>query len=50
MLLGATAREVLEVILQSSAYCGMPTTIQTVRVLDRVAKDMNRTAELNAPA
>jgi 4-carboxymuconolactone decarboxylase len=49
MLLGATPREVLEVILQSSAYCGMPTTIQTVRVLDRVTKDLNRTGELNAP-
>jgi len=49
MLLGATAREVLEIILQSSAYCGMPTTIQTVRVLDRVARDMNRADELSAP-
>jgi alkylhydroperoxidase/carboxymuconolactone decarboxylase family protein YurZ len=49
MLLGATPREVLEVILQSSAYCGMPTTIQTVRVLDRVTRDLNRTDELNAP-
>jgi alkylhydroperoxidase/carboxymuconolactone decarboxylase family protein YurZ len=50
MLLGATASEVLEVILQSSAYCGMPTTIQTVRVLDRVARDLNRAGELNAPS
>jgi 4-carboxymuconolactone decarboxylase len=49
MLLGATPREVLEIILQSSAYCGMPTTIQTVRVLDRVARDLNRAGELNAP-
>ena len=49
MLLGATAREVLEIILQSSAYCGMPTTIQTVRVLDRIARDMNRADELSAP-
>jgi alkylhydroperoxidase/carboxymuconolactone decarboxylase family protein YurZ len=49
MLLGATPREVLEIIVQSTAYCGMPTTVQTVRVLDRVAKEMNRTSELNAP-
>ena len=49
MLLGATPREVLEIIVQSTAYCGMPTTVQTVRVLDRVAKEMNRTDELNAP-
>jgi 4-carboxymuconolactone decarboxylase len=48
MLLGATPREVLEVIVQSTAYCGMPTTVQTVRVLDRVAKEMNRASELNA--
>ena len=49
MLLGATPREVLEVILQSSAYCGMPTTIQTVRVLDRVVKDLGRDSEFTAP-
>ena len=49
MLLGATPREVLEIIVQSTAYCGMPTTVQTVRVLDRVAKEMNRQGELNAP-
>ncbi|MCC7487508.1 MAG: carboxymuconolactone decarboxylase family protein [Burkholderiales bacterium] len=50
ILLGAKPREVLEVILQSTTYCGMPTTIQTVRVLDRVVKDMNRGSELDAPA
>ena len=49
MLLGATPREVLEIIAQSTAYCGMPTTVQTVRVLDRVTRDLNRTDELNAP-
>lgn len=49
ILLGATPREVLEVIVQSTTYCGMPTTVQTVRVLDRVVKEMNRTSELNAP-
>lgn len=50
ILLGAKPREVLEVIVQSTAYCGMPTTVQTVRVLDRVVKEMNRTSELNAPS
>ena len=49
MLLGATAREVLEVIVQSTAYCGMPTTIQTVRVLERIAKAENRLHELGQP-
>jgi 4-carboxymuconolactone decarboxylase len=50
MLLGATPREVLEIIVQSTAYCGMPTTVQTVRTLDRIAREMNRASELNAPA
>ena len=42
MLLGATPREVLEVIVQSTAYVGMPATVQTVRVLDRIAKEEGR--------
>jgi len=46
MLLGANAREVLEVIVQSTAYVGMPTTVQVVRVLDRVAREENRSHEL----
>jgi alkylhydroperoxidase/carboxymuconolactone decarboxylase family protein YurZ len=46
MLLGATAREVLEVVVQSTAYVGMPTTILQVRMLERVAKEENRLAEL----
>jgi 4-carboxymuconolactone decarboxylase len=46
MLLGANAREVLEIIVQSTAYVGMPTTVQVVRVLDRVAKEQNRGSEL----
>ena len=46
MLLGANAREVLEVIVHSTAYVGMPTTVQTVRVLDRIAKEQNRLSEL----
>jgi 4-carboxymuconolactone decarboxylase len=46
MLLGATPREVLEVIVHSTAYCGMPTTVQTVRVLEQVAREEGRLAEL----
>ena len=42
LLLGATAQEVLEIIVHSTAYCGMPTTVQTVRVLDRIAKEENQ--------
>jgi 4-carboxymuconolactone decarboxylase len=47
MLLGATPREVLEVIVQSTAYVGMPATVQTVRVLDRIAKEEGRAGELS---
>jgi alkylhydroperoxidase/carboxymuconolactone decarboxylase family protein YurZ len=46
ILLGANAREVLEVIVNSTAYVGMPTTVQVVRVLDRVAKEEGRLCEL----
>jgi 4-carboxymuconolactone decarboxylase len=46
MLHGATAREVLEVCVQSTAYCGMPTTVQVVRVVERIAKEQNRAGEL----
>jgi alkylhydroperoxidase/carboxymuconolactone decarboxylase family protein YurZ len=41
LLLGSNAREVLEVIVHSTAYAGMPTTVQTVRVLDRIAKEQD---------
>ena len=47
LLLGANAREVLEVIVQSTAYVGMPTTFQVIRVLDRVAKEEGRVSELS---
>jgi len=46
MLHGATPREVLEVVLHSTAYCGMPTTVQVVRVVQRVAKEEGRLDEL----
>ena len=46
MLLGATPREVLEVIVHSTAYVGMPTTVLTVRMLERIAKEEGRLAEL----
>ncbi len=46
MLLGASPREVLEVILHSTAYCGMPTTVLTGRLLERIAKEAGRYDEL----
>jgi len=46
MLLGAKPREVLEVIVHSTAYVGMPTTVLTVRNLERIARDLGRYDEL----
>ncbi len=46
MLHGASAREVLEVVVQSTAYCGMPTTVQVVRLVERIAGEQNRLGEL----
>jgi alkylhydroperoxidase/carboxymuconolactone decarboxylase family protein YurZ len=42
MLLGATSKEVLEIIVHSTAYVGMPMAVQTVRTLDRIAKEQNQ--------
>jgi 4-carboxymuconolactone decarboxylase len=50
MLHGASAREVLEVVVQSTAYCGMPTTVQVVRLVERIAREEGRAAELAVPA
>ena len=46
LLLGATPREVLEVIVHSTAYVGMPTTVLTGRLLERIVREENRLAEL----
>lgn len=47
MLLGASAREVLEVVAQSTVLCGMPTTVQVVRLVEKIAQEQNRGGELN---
>lgn len=44
---GATAREILEVILHSTAYVGMPTTIMTRRMLEKVLAEEGRSHELD---
>lgn len=46
MLAGASPREVLEIIVHSTAYCGMPTCVLTAITLERIAKDLGRGAEL----
>jgi alkylhydroperoxidase/carboxymuconolactone decarboxylase family protein YurZ len=46
MLLGAKASEVLEVVVHSTAYCGMPTTVLVGQQVEKIAKELGRGAEL----
>ncbi len=46
LMLGATPREVLEVLLHSTVYAGMPRSLRAVRQLDRILTELGRTAEL----
>ena len=43
---GATPREVLEVILQSTVYVGMPRFVRVVALLERILREDGRLAEL----
>jgi alkylhydroperoxidase/carboxymuconolactone decarboxylase family protein YurZ len=43
---GASAREVLEVILQSTIYAGMPRFIRFIAVLERALEEEGRLAEI----
>jgi alkylhydroperoxidase/carboxymuconolactone decarboxylase family protein YurZ len=45
-MLGATPREVLEVLLHSTFFCGMPRSLRGVGVLERLLGEQNRMAEL----
>ena len=46
LLHGATPREVLEVILQSTIYVGMPRFVRAVALLQRILEENGRLAEL----
>jgi alkylhydroperoxidase/carboxymuconolactone decarboxylase family protein YurZ len=46
MLLGAKASEVLEVVVHSTAYCGMPTTVLVGQQVEKIARELGREAEL----
>lgn len=46
LMLGATPREVLEVILQSTVYAGMPRCLRASAILERVLQEQGRLAEL----
>jgi hypothetical protein len=47
---GAKPREILEVILQSTIYAGMPRFIRFIAALERVLEAEGRLDELRAPA
>ena len=46
LLHGASPREVLEVVLQSTIYVGMPRFVRFVAILERVLEEQGRMAEL----
>ncbi len=43
---GATPREVLEVILQSTLYAGMPRFVRFVGILERILEEQGRLCEI----
>ena len=43
---GATPREVLEVTLQSTIYCGMPRSLRGMRLLMRILEEQGRATEI----
>ena len=45
---GATKREVIEVIMQMTVYCGFPYFLQAARLFDRVMAEWNPTKEKQA--
>jgi alkylhydroperoxidase/carboxymuconolactone decarboxylase family protein YurZ len=46
LMFGASPREVLEVTLQSTIYCGMPRSLRGMRLLMRILEEQGRTAEI----
>ena len=46
LALGATPREVHEVAVQSTQYWGMPRSLRTMAILERILKEQGRMAEL----
>ena len=46
LMLGATPREILEVLLHSTIYAGMPRSLRAVRQFERILTEVGRTAEL----
>ncbi len=46
LMLGATPREILEVLLHSTIYAGMPRSLRAVRQLDRILNEVGRAKEV----
>ena len=46
LLLGATPREVLEVLLQSTIYAGMPSPLHGVVLFERILEEQGRISEI----
>ena len=46
IMLGATPREVLEVLLHSTIYAGMPRSLRAMRQFENILTELGRTAEL----
>lgn len=46
LIFGATPREVLEVVLQSTIYAGMPRSLRAAAILERILQEQGRSAEL----
>ena len=45
LMLGATPREVIEVLLHSTIYCGMPRSLRAVRQFDRILNEVGQAKE-----
>lgn len=48
LMVGASGREVLEVILQSTIYAGMPRFVRFIAILERALEEQGRIEELTA--
>jgi alkylhydroperoxidase/carboxymuconolactone decarboxylase family protein YurZ len=44
-MLGASPREVLEVLWHSTIYAGMPRSLRAVRQFDRILNELGRASE-----
>ena len=48
LMLGATPREIYEIVLQSTVLAGMPRCMRAAALLERILEEQGRMAELTA--